>query len=169
MLPLAIVGARAHYVIFEWDYYSKNLGEVIDIRGSGLTIYGGIVATATTCYVICRKRNLKFLKMLSIFIPAIVLGQLTDGWGNFTNKEACGTPVSLPWATIIDSTKIHPALLYESLGDSLIFLLPAYVFRNRRKFNGQVTSLYMIFYRILRFFVEGPRTNNLYIGTLRMS
>ena len=60
-LPLAIVGARAYYVIFEWDYYSKNIGEIIDIRGGGLAIYGGIIAAVITCYVICKKKFLKFL------------------------------------------------------------------------------------------------------------
>lgn len=168
-LPLAIVGARAYYVIFEWDYYSKNLGEIIDIRGGGLAIYGGIIAAVTTCYVICKKKNLKFLKMLDIFMPAIALGQAVGRWGNFINKEAYGTPTNLPWAITIDGTKVHPTFLYESLGDFLIFLLLVYIFKNSKKFNGQIISLYMILYGILRFFVEGLRTDSLYIGALRVS
>ena len=168
-LPLAIVGARAYYVIFEWDYYSKNLGEIIDIRGGGLAIYGGIIAAVITCYAICKKKNLKFLKLLDIFMPAIALGQAIGRWGNFINKEAYGTPTNLPWAITIDGVKVHPTFLYESLGDFLIFLLLVYVFKNRKKFNGQITSMYMILYGILRFFVEGLRTDSLYIGALRVS
>ena len=155
-LPLAIVGARAYYVIFEWDYYSKNLGEIIDIRGGGLAIYGGIIAAVITCYVICKKKNLKFLKLL-------------DRWGNFINKEAYGTPTNLPWAITIDGVKVHPTFLYESIGDFIIFLLLVYIFKNKKKFDGQITSLYMILYGILRFFVEGLRTDSLYIGALRVN
>ena len=168
-LPLAIVGARAYYVIFEWDYYSKNLGEIIDIRGGGLAIYGGIIAAVITCYVNCKKKNLKFLKLLDIFMPAIALGQAIGRWGNFINKEAYGTPTNLPWAITIDGVKVHPTFLYESLGDFIIFLLLVYIFKNKKKFDGQVTSLYMILYGILRFFVEGLRTDSLYIGALRVS
>lgn len=168
-LPLAIVGARAYYVIFEWDYYSKNLGEIIDIRGGGLAIYGGIIAAVITCYFICKKKNLKFLKLLDIFMPAIALGQAIGRWGNFINKEAYGTPTNLPWAITIDGVKVHPTFLYESLGDFIIFLILVYIFKNKKKFDGQITSLYMILYGILRFFVEGLRTDSLYIGALRVS
>ncbi|MDU5069731.1 prolipoprotein diacylglyceryl transferase [Finegoldia magna] len=168
-LPLAILGARVYYVIFEWDYYSQNLREIIDIRGGGLAIYGGIIAAVTTCYVICKKKNLKFLKMLDIFMPAIALGQAIGRWGNFINKEAYGTPTNLPWAITIEGVKVHPTFLYESLGDFIIFLVLVYIFKNKKKFHGQITSLYMILYGILRFFVEGLRTDSLYIGALRVS
>ena len=168
-LPLAILGARVYYVIFEWDYYSQNLREIIDIRGGGLAIYGGIIAAVTTCYVICKKKNLKFLKMLDIFMPAIALGQAIGRWGNFINKEAYGTPTNLPWAITIEGVKVHPTFLYQSLGDFIIFLVLVYIFKNKKKFHGQITSLYMILYGILRFFVEGLRTDSLYIGALRVS
>ncbi|WP_297810666.1 prolipoprotein diacylglyceryl transferase [uncultured Finegoldia sp.] len=168
-LPLAIVGARAYYVVFEWDYYSKNIKEIIDIRGGGLAIYGGIIAAVGTCLVICKKRKLHFLKITDIFMPAIALGQAVGRWGNFINKEAYGRPTNLPWAITIDGIKVHPTFLYESLGDFLIFLLLAYIFKNKKKFDGQITSLYMIFYGILRYFVEGLRTDSLYIGIFRVS
>ncbi len=168
-LPIAIIGARLYYVLFEWEYYSKNPKEIIDIRGGGLAIYGGIIAAVITCYVICKKKNIKFLKMTDIFMPAIVLGQSIGRWGNFINKEAYGTPTNLPWAITIEGVKVHPTFLYESLGDFLIFVLLVYIFKNKKKFDGQITSLYMILYGILRFFVEGLRTDSLYIGSFRVS
>ena len=102
-------------------------------------------------------------------MPAIALGQAIGRWGNFINKEAYGTPTNLPWAITIDGVKVHPTFLYESLGDFIIFLILVYIFKNKKKFNGQITSLYMILYGILRFFVEGLRTDSLYIGALRVS
>mgnify|MGYP002756982862 CR=1 FL=1 len=165
----AIIGARIYYVIFSWDYYSKNPSEIINIRNGGLAIYGGLLVAFLVAYIFSKKRNIPYLTILDIFAPGIVLGQSIGRWGNFINQEAYGTPTDLPWGIIIDGTKVHPTFLYESLGDFLIFLILYNICRKNRHQRGTVIALYFILYGILRFFVEGMRTDSLYFLGFRVS
>ncbi|MDY6065342.1 MAG: prolipoprotein diacylglyceryl transferase [Finegoldia sp.] len=168
-LPLAIVGARLYYVIFEWDYYSKNPIEIFNIRGGGLAIYGGLIAAIITAFVFTKKKNIKFLRLADICLPGVSIGQAIGRWGNFINQEAYGTATNLPWAITIEGQKVHPTFLYESIGDFLIFLILFNMFSKNHDYYGKTTAWYCILYGILRFFVEGFRTDSLYIGSFRVS
>ncbi|MDL2311067.1 prolipoprotein diacylglyceryl transferase [Peptostreptococcaceae bacterium OttesenSCG-928-C18] len=168
-LPAAIIGARIYYVAFEWDYYSKNLNQIVNIRSGGLAIYGGLIAAFLVGYIYSRVKKINFLKITDIFAPAIALGQGVGRWGNFINQEAYGTATNLPWGIMIDGQKVHPTFLYESIGDIIIFLLLYILCKNKKKFDGQIISLYLILYGILRFFVEGLRTDSLYFLGFRVS
>lgn len=167
-LPAAIVGARLYFVAFEWDQYKDNILEIINIRGGGLAIYGGLIGAFLVGYIYARIKKLNFLNLTDIFIPAVALGQSVGRWGNFINQEAYGRVTDLPWGIIIDGQKVHPTFLYESIGDFIIFLVLYKVAKNK-KFNGQAFYLYLILYGVLRFFVEGLRTDSLYIFGLRVS
>lgn len=163
-----IIGARFYYVLFNWSYYSANPSKILAFREGGLAIYGGIIAGALVVYYYSKKYNLSFYKLGDIYIPGVVLAQGIGRWGNFVNQEAFGTPTDLPWGIIIDGVKVHPTFLYESLGDIIIFVVLYFTFK-KRKFDGQVLSLYMILYGLLRFFVEGLRTDSLMLGNFRVS
>lgn len=165
----AILGARLYYVIFSWDYYSKNPSEIIMIRNGGLAIYGGLLTAFLITYIYSKKKNIPFLTILDIFAPGIALGQTIGRWGNFINKEAYGRATDLPWAIIIDGQKVHPTFLYESLGDFIIFIVLYNLCKKNRNENGTIISLYFILYGILRFFVEGLRTDSLYFLGMRVS
>lgn len=165
----AILGARLYYVIFSWDYYSKNPSEIIMIRNGGLAIYGGLLTAFLITYIYSKKKNIPFLTILDIFAPGIALGQAIGRWGNFINKEAYGRATDLPWAIIIDGQKVHPTFLYESLGDFVIFLVLYNLCKKNRNEKGSIISLYFILYGILRFFVEGLRTDSLYFLGMRVS
>lgn len=165
----AILGARLYYVIFSWDYYSKNPSEIIMIRNGGLAIYGGLLTAFLITYTYSKKKNIPFLTILDIFAPGIALGQAIGRWGNFINKEAYGRATDLPWAIIIDGQKVHPTFLYESLGDFVIFLVLYNLCKKNRNEKGTIISLYFILYGILRFFVEGLRTDSLYFLGMRVS
>lgn len=165
----AILGARLYYVIFSWDYYSKNPSEIIMIRNGGLAIYGGLLTAFLITYIYSKKKNIPFLTILDIFAPGIALGQAIGRWGNFINKEAYGRATDLPWAIIIDGQKVHPTFLYESLGDFIIFIVLYNLCKKNRNENGTIISLYFILYGILRFFVEGLRTDSLYFLGMRVS
>ena len=165
----AILGARLYYVIFSWDYYSKNPSEIIMIRNGGLAIYGGLLTAFLITYIYSKKKNIPFLTILDIFAPGIALGQAIGRWGNFINKEAYGRATDLPWAIIIDGQKVHPTFLYESLGDFVIFIVLYNLCKKNRNENGTIISLYFILYGILRFFVEGLRTDSLYFLGMRVS
>lgn len=165
-VPFGVIGARLWYVLFQWDYYSQNPGQILNIRGGGLAIHGGIIFGSLALYIYSKRKEIPFLDLADIMIPSLALGQGIGRWGNFMNMEAHGGPTDLPWGIIIDGVKVHPTFLYESIGDIIIFL----ILINLRKSNpdkGKQTSIYLILYGILRYFVEGLRTDSLYIGPFR--
>lgn len=168
ILPLAIIGARAWYVIFEWDMYKNNPIQILNFRAGGLAIHGGILFAIIGIYFYAKKKEIPLIDILDVMAPSLAFGQAIGRWGNFVNGEAHGTPTNLPWAIIVDGVKVHPTFLYESIGDFLIFLfLINYRKKNLKK--GIQTAIYFIAYGILRFFVEGLRTDSLMIGPIRMA
>ncbi|CAG9620696.1 prolipoprotein diacylglyceryl transferase [Sutcliffiella rhizosphaerae] len=171
-IPIAIICARLYYVIFQWDHYSQNPGDIIKIWEGGLAIHGGLIGAVATGVVFARVRGLSFWKLADIAAPSIILGQAIGRWGNFMNQEAHGGPVTrefleglhLPEFIVnqmyINGTYYHPTFLYESLwnivGFGLLLLL--------RKVNlkrGELFLSYVIWYSIGRFFIEGLRTDSL--------
>lgn len=180
-IPISIICARIYYVVMKWEFYGANPGKIIQIWNGGIAIHGALIGAVITAYIFCRKRGVSFLKVADIAAPSILVGQIIGRWGNFMNQEAFGGPVSrdflenlmLPnW--IIEQmyieelgTYVHPTFLYESLWNvvGLIILL------SLRKVNlhrGEIFFSYMIWYSIGRFFIEGMRTDSLYlIGNLR--
>ncbi len=165
-VPMAVVGARAYYVIFEWNYYKNNLGEIINIRGGGLAIHGALIAAVATGYIITRIKKLSFWEMADIAAPSIIIGQAIGRWGNFMNNEAHGGPTNLPWGIMVDGIKVHPTFLYESVWNLLVFIF-LMLYRNKKKANGEVFLLYGILYSVGRFFIEGLRTDSLYVFGMR--
>lgn len=61
----------------------------------------------------------------------------------------------------------HPTFLYESLWSLLGFGLIIFI-RNRKGLlrQGEVALSYVIWYSVGRFFIEGMRTDSLWIGDL---
>ena len=184
-LPSAIVGARLYYVIFNWDYYSGDIRRIFDTRSGGLAVYGGIIAAVLGCFILTKVKKIPFSTVLDYCIVYIPLGQAIGRWGNFFNEEAFGTTTTLPWgmtsekiSSYLDrycpnldpSMPVHPTFLYESLCTLTIFIILLIVREaSTRRFD--VTACYMILYGIIRFFIEGLRTDSLYIGntTIRTS
>ncbi|WKA47074.1 prolipoprotein diacylglyceryl transferase [Geobacillus zalihae] len=178
-VPIAIVCARAYYVLFEWHYYSKHLSEIPKIWQGGLAIHGGLIGAVATGAVFARARGLSFWKLADIAAPSIILGQAIGRWGNFMNQEAHGGPVSrafleslhLPdWIInqmYIDGRYWHPTFLYESLWNLAGFCLLLWLRRvNLRR--GELFLSYLIWYSIGRFWIEGMRTDSLMLaGSLR--
>ncbi len=168
-LPLGVVGARIYYVIFEWDFYRGDFGKMIDIRGGGLAIHGGLLAAVVVALVYCKVKKISFFQLADSLFPGVALGQAIGRWGNFINQEAHGTETTLPWAILVDGKRVHPTFLYESIGDFLIFLFLLAFARKHQTKDGQIMMLYMILYGALRFFVEGFRTDSLMLFGLRVA
>jgi phosphatidylglycerol:prolipoprotein diacylglycerol transferase len=155
-----IIGARLYYVIFNWDYYSNNILDVLSIREGGLAIHGGLILPMLVGAFLCIRYKEKYLNVGDLYFTAIPLGQAIGRWGNFFNGEAYGSPTNLPWAIIIDGERVHPTFLYESLWCLALFIVLIIV-DNHRQFTGQTFLLYVILYSAERFFVEGLRTDSL--------
>ena len=168
ILPLAIIGARAWYVIFEWDMYKNDPIQILNFRAGGLAIHGGILFAIIGIYFYAKKKEIPLIDILDVMAPSLAFGQAIGRWGNFVNGEAHGTPTNLPWAIIVDGVKVHPTFLYESIGDFLIFLF-LINYRKKNPKKGIQTGIYFMTYGILRFFVEGLRTDSLMIGQIRMA
>lgn len=182
-LPIAIVGARLYYVIFEWEYYMQNPGEILAIRNGGLAIYGGLIAGGIVVYFFTRHRFISTWKFLDVAAPSVILAQGIGRWGNFMNHEAFGKVVSLEFLEslhlpnfIIENMYINgkyrqPTFLYESVWNVLGFIL-LIILRRRPNFlkEGELALIYVAWYSFGRFFIEGMRTDSLMIGdVLRVS
>ncbi len=173
-IPSAIVCARIYYVAFEWDLYKNNLTEIFNIRGGGIAIYGAIIGVSLALFFYCRAKKLDLGKVLDVLAIGLLIGQSVGRWGNFVNGEAFGTSCNLPWAmTIVNEGRTvaemaHPTFLYESLWN-LCGMGVLWVFRNHKKFQGEVFCGYMIWYGLGRMWIEGLRTDSLYIGIFRVS
>ena len=175
-IPIGFIGARLYYVLFKWDYYIQNPSEIIAIWNGGIAIYGGLIAGGLAVYWFARRKKMTLTLLLDILAPSVLLAQSIGRWGNFINQEAHGGAVSrqfletlyLPEFIIeqmnINGTYYHPTFLYESLWSLLGFIL-LIILRNQKGLlrRGEVALSYVIWYSFGRFFIEGMRTDSLWI------
>lgn len=168
-IPVAIICARLYYVIFSWDYYSQNPGEIFNIRGGGLAIHGGLIGGILTGFIYAKVKKLDFFKTADAVMVGMPLAQAIGRWGNFINGEAHGGPTLLPWGIMVDGVKVHPTFLYESIWDFGIFLFIMFYMRKKKTYEGEVIVSYITLYSIGRFFIEGLRTDSLMFGPIRMA
>ena len=178
-IPIGFIGARLYYVLFKWDYYIQNPSEIIAIWNGGIAIYGGLIAGGLAVYWFARRKKMRLTLLLDILAPSVLLAQSIGRWGNFINQEAHGGAVSrqfletlyLPEVIIeqmnINGTYYHPTFLYESLWSLLGFIL-LIILRNQKGLlrRGEVALSYVIWYSFGRFFIEGMRTDSLWIGDI---
>lgn len=177
MIIIGIIGARIYHILLEFPYYLEYPEQMIKIWEGGLAIHGALVAGLITLFLFSRQRGINFWKMGAILVPAIALGQAVGRWGNYFNQELFGKPTDLPWGIPIDivhrpaeyisSSFFHPAFLYESLGNLLIFfiLLGVHIFIIKKKKATRshyffVVISYLILYSLLRFTTEFIRIDD---------
>ena len=169
IIPCALIGARAYYVLFNWERYVGDFSAIINVRAGGLAVHGGLILCFIVGYMLCKYYKEKFLDVADLVAPVIALAQSIGRWGNFFNEEAHGYATDLPWAQIIDGVGYHPTFLYESIWCFILFIFLMWFSNNKRAFNGQIICLYGILYSVERFFVESFRTDSLMIGPLRQA
>jgi phosphatidylglycerol:prolipoprotein diacylglycerol transferase len=181
----SVIGARIYYVIFSWDMYKDNLSEIFNLRHGGLAIYGAAIAGFLTLFIFSKIRKQSFFAMTDAGVFGLLLGQIIGRWGNFMNRECFGgytdgllamrLPIEMVRSSDISPDiashivvgtnyiQVHPTFLYES-GLNLILLLLMLAYRKHKKFSGEMALWYLGGYGIIRFFVEGLRTDQLQIG-----
>ena len=165
------IAARIYFVIFQWPYYAENPGEIIKIWHGGIAIHGGLIGGFITGVIVCKVKNLNPFQIGDIVAPSIILAQGIGRWGNFMNHEAHGGPVSrafleqlhLPNFIIenmyINGQYYHPTFLYESIWDVAGFIILVNIRKHLKL--GETFFLYLTWYSIGRFFIEGLRTDSL--------
>ena len=168
-----IIGARLYYVIMSPDQFD-SLWDVINIRSGGLAIYGGVIVGSITLIIAARIKKINIFQMLDCAGPGVMLAQALGRWGNFFNGEAFGEQTEIfcrmglqhhNWSQMY---YYHPTFLYESLWNLLGFGLINLVYR-KKKFDGQIALMYFAWYGLGRMFIEGLRTDSLYLGAFRVS
>ncbi len=184
-LIFAIIGARLYYVLFTWEDYKDNLLGIFNTRQGGLAIYGGVIAAVITLIVFTRKRKLKFGLLADTAAPGLILGQAIGRWGNFINMEAFGDYTNNLLAMMLKKSEVkyipvqvldkiqtvegveylqvHPTFLYESLWNLGVFIF-LFLYYKRKKFNGEIFTLYILGYALGRVWIEGIRTDQLLIS-----
>ncbi len=188
-----IIGARAYYVIFQWDYYKANPAEIFEIWNGGLAIYGGIIGGILAAFITCKLEKLNFLNLLDLAGMSLLIGQGIGRWGNYANQEAFGVFTNGNYGMMSDkvasyiaahpdkygleglpdiagfieqnSLFVHPTFFYEFAWCMVGFGLLYLILKKFRKFSGQLFLCYGIWYGTGRAIFEGLRTDSLYIGS----
>jgi phosphatidylglycerol:prolipoprotein diacylglycerol transferase len=179
-VPLSIIGARTYYVIFEWDYYGSNPGDIFAVWEGGLAIHGALIAATLTGIVFARVKKISFWKLADMAAPSLILGQAIGRWGNFINQEAHGGVVSESFISMfpqfiqaqmfINGQYYHPTFLYESVWNLLVLAVLLWVRRQNWMRRGEVFLSYLMMYSVGRFFIEGMRTDSLMLtDTIRVA
>ncbi len=191
-LVFGIIGARSYYVIFEWDQFQGQIGKMINITTGGLAIHGAIIGALLAVFSYTRYHRLRFWEWMDIQVPGFLLAQGIGRWGNFFNQEAYGSPTTLGFGVKIDPAYrlppyhntqrypadmlFHPTFLYESVwnitGVGMLLLLERYFGPHAPRVKrwmryGDTLFVYCIYYSLGRFWIEGLRTDSLYVGELR--
>lgn len=162
-----VVGARAYYVLLNWSDYAGDWKSIFNIRGGGLAIYGGIIGGAITVLVLSRVKRIPTLVMLDNAAMGVIIGQILGRWGNFMDREAHGSVTdSFFKMGLVDAagkvTYYHPTFLYESVWN-LVGFIGLHFYCKKRKFDGEVFLLYVAWYGLGRAWIEGLRTDSLYL------
>ena len=183
-IVFAVIGARIYYVAFSWDYYKDNLSEIINTRGGGMAIYGGVIAGVLTTFVFSRIRKVSFWKLTDTVCAGLLIGQIIGRWGNFFNREAFGgftdnlLAMQIKMSDVLQSNinkditkdivtvggtkyiQVHPTFLYESLWNIGVLLIILFMTK-RKKYDGQLFLIYILGYGAGRLWIEGLRTDQL--------
>ena len=168
-LPASIICARIYYVAFSWENYKDNLLDVFKIWEGGIAIYGGIIGAVISAGIFFKVRKLNILKMFDICCLGLFIGQSVGRWGNFVNAEAFGGVCAYIWGMSINGGEcVHPTFLYESLWNVAGLIILSYLHK-RRKYYGFTFFSYLTWYGTGRFFIEGLRSDSLYLGAIRIS
>ena len=172
-VPCCILGSRIYYVIFYLDLYrnadgSLDWGRIIAIWDGGLAIYGTVIAGVIVVLIFTKVKKLRFAAMTDLAVMGLLLGQIIGRWANFINREAFGGLTDLPWrmrlwASASQYIEVHPTFLYESLWNLVGLLLMLFVVTKGRRFDGENTWFYFLWYGLGRAWIEGLRTDSLYL------
>lgn len=167
-IPVGLICARIYYVVFNWDYYAGDIMAMINVRGGGLAIHGGLIGGILAGFLYTKYKKMNFFKTADAVMLGMPLAQAIGRWGNYINGEAHGGPTNLPWGIMVDGMKVHPTFLYESIWNLCIFVF-LLLTRKKKKYEGQIIVSYVVLYSLGRFFIEGLRTDSLMFGPLRMA
>lgn len=171
-VPSAVVCARLYYCIFRWDLYRDNPISMLYVWEGGLAIYGGVIGAVLAVVIFTKVTKIRTAAMLDVGGLGLMIGQSIGRWGNFINREAHGGLTdSFLRMGLTDgagaTVYVHPTFLYESLWNILGFVI-LHFYSKRRRYDGQIFVMYLGWYGLGRMFIEGLRTDSLYLGSTNL-
>lgn len=174
LLPISLIGARVYHVLDKWSYYQRYPTEIIAVWNGGLGWFGALISGFIFLVIYAKIKHRDLVRLLNLFLPAVVVAQAIGRWGNFVNQEAFGPPTALPWGIFIkpenrpavwtEYSRFHPTFLYESIPLLLIGITLFLIERKEKERNGQITAYYCILYGITRFITEFFRFDTAMMG-----
>ena len=164
-VPSAVICARAYYCIFYWDLFRDDPISCLYIWQGGLAIYGAVIGAVAAAILYCKAAKISVGAMLDLGGLGLPIGQCLGRWGNFVNREAFGAPTDsfLRMGLVDIAGKLdyyHPTFFYESMWNLVGFVLLHFLSKKRR-FDGEVFTLYVAWYGLGRAWIEGLRTDSL--------
>ena len=177
--PVAILSARAYYVIFD-GVKLEGIGDFFGFGNSsgfsGLAIYGGVIGAFVSGAIMCWVRKVNILDMFDIASLGFLIGQGVGRWGNFINQEAYGSFTGSSWWGMQSDRNIagigvglvHPCFLYESVWCIAGFFILNHLSKKRR-FSGETALMYCVWYGFGRGIIELLRTDSLMLGNIKVS
>ncbi|NLJ64079.1 MAG: prolipoprotein diacylglyceryl transferase [Christensenellaceae bacterium] len=174
-VPLAVIGARLYYVVFEWDSFKYNLISIIHVWEGGLAIYGGVIGGLLGLIVLSKRKEIALPTLTDMIVPSLILGQAIGRWGNYFNNEAHGGIVEqaflrfFPVSVLIDGNWYYATFFYESVWNFLGFIFLYSNRKNMREYKGALTLWYFAWYSLGRMVIEMLRTDSLMLGNIKVS
>ena len=168
-----ILGGRLGYVlIYNFDYYIKNLHEIFYVWNGGMSFHGGLIGIIIATIIFTRIRKIYTFIYLDIISCVAPIGLFLGRISNFINGELYGKATDLPWGVIFPNVGTfarHPSQIYEAILEGLLLfiILNFLAFRKKLIFKKGLISIYFLFfYSIFRFFSEIFREPDQQIGYL---
>lgn len=169
-VPISIICARIYYVVFYWELYANNPISALYIWEGGIAIYGAVIGAVIVVSIYCKLKKIQVGALLDIGGLGLLIGQFIGRWGNFMNREAYGAVTDSFFKMGLEDslgnvTYYQPTFLYESVWNMVGFAILHFVSKKYRKFDGQIFAMYVAWYGLGRGFIEGMRSDSLYIGS----
>lgn len=172
VIIFGLIGARLYYCVMDYDFYLRFPTEILAIRHGGISIHGAILGGLFGLFLFSKRHKLSFKKLCDVSSLGLVLGQAIGRWGNFFNSEAYGIPTDLPWKLYVapqyrqipylDYSFYHPAFLYESIFDLIIFgILFTIIIKRKSEKEGNIALIYLVLYSAVRIIVESVRIDSI--------
>jgi len=173
------IGARMYHVWNEWWFYQNHLGDILKVWEGGLAIHGALITGGITLYILSRKKHISFLRLLDLFAPAVLIGQVFGRFGNYFNEELFGRPLDAWWALQIHITArpaqyaafetFHPLFAYEILLNAILFTAIMLLWKKLSLHKGWAIGMYAIGYGVIRFTLDFFRFDQFGFGPLTLA
>jgi len=166
-----ILGGRLGYVlIYNFDYYIKNLHEIFYVWQGGMSFHGGLIGVIIATIIFSKIKRINFLNFTDIIACATPIGLFLGRIANFINGELFGKISTLPWAVVFPTggdISRHPSQIYEAFLEGIILFILINILALKKQLllkTGYVSGLFLIFYSIARIIGESFREPDKHLG-----